>query len=184
MALKSTSPLSQAIGQIRDANPDGLTPEQFVMAAIERWAQLDLFFRTFDPTLLPSITTGGVAEFAIFKEEGSDHYFGMPISGTILLERLGFYTPANLAKYSTVINAILMRTLDREGFEFFGILHAPIAYIDSKPVETKQFDIKSARTGKILKTTSYIGYKMTEKFNDAWLLIPKSILIPQGVHNV
>ncbi|MNG07683.1 hypothetical protein D3C84_909980 [compost metagenome] len=172
------------IGQIRDANPDGLTPEQFVMAAVEQWAKGDLFFRTFDPVLLPSVTNGGKSEFVIFREEGSDHYFGMPISATLLLDRLGFYTAANLAKYSTVINAILMRVLDREGFEFIGVLHAPIAYGEEGPVEIKQFDIKPARTGKILKTTSYLGYKMTDKFQGAWLLIPKNILIPQGVHNV
>lgn len=184
MALVNKSPLSQVIGAIRDANPNGLTPEQFINAAIERWASMDVFFRTFDPVLLPSVTNGGNSEFVIFRQEGTDHYFGMPVSSTLLLQRLGFYTPVTLQRYAPVINAILMRTLDREGFEFIGVLHAPIAYGEQGPVETKKFDIKPGRLGKILKETSYLGYKMTEEYNGAWLLIPKAILIPKGVDNV
>ena len=181
---KNTSLLSTLIGQIRDAYPAGLTPEQFVHAAIEQWANGDLFFRGFDPVLLPSVTTGGKSEFAIFKEEGADHYFAMPISASMLLERLGFYNYGILANYAPIVSAILMRKLDRLGFEFFGVLHPPIAYGDTGPVETKQFTIKESRLGEILKTTGYIGYKMTEQYQGAWLLFPKNILMPQGVHNV
>lgn len=184
MAVKNKSVLSNLIGQIRDAHPEGLTPEQFVNAAIERWAKLDLFFRTFDPKLLPSLLSGGREEFAIFQQEGTDHYFGMPISGTILLERLGIYNHPNMAGYGPVLNAVIMRHLDREGFEFFGTMHAPIEYGAEGPVATQHFDIKPGRLGKVLTTTSYIGYKMTEQFKGAWLLIPKTILIPQGVNNV
>jgi hypothetical protein len=178
---KNTSLLSKMIGQIRDAHPEGLTPEQFVNAAIEQWAKGDLFFRGFDPVLLPSITNGGKSEFAVFKEEGASHYFAMPLSATMLLERLGFYNNVTLSNYTPTMSAILMRKLDRLGFEFFGIHHAPIEYGDAGPVETKQFTIKDARLGEVLKTTEYLGYKMTAKFQGAWLLIPKAILMPQEV---
>lgn len=181
MARKNTSLLSNLIGQIRDAHPEGLSPQGFVDAAIERWAQGDLFFRGFDPTLLPSLTSGGKAEFVVFKEEGADHYFAMPISATTLLERLGFYNSGVLASYAPVISAILMRKLDRLGFEFFGIIHAPIEYGNDGPVGIKQFTIKDSRLGEVLKTSSYLGYKMTEKFQGAWLLIPKAILVPKEV---
>ena len=178
---KNTSVLSKMIGQIRDAYPAGLTPEQFVHAAIEQWANGDLFFRGFDPVLLPSITSGGKSEFAVFKEEGADHFFAMPLSATLLLERLGFYNYGILANYAPTMSAILMRKLDRLGFEFFGVLHAPIEYGDTGPVETKQFTIKDSRLGEVLKTTEYLGYKMTEKYQGAWLLIPKAILMPKEV---
>lgn len=185
MSLKNKSPLAQVIGAIRDAHPEGLTPEQFINAAIERWASMDVFFRTFDPVLLASITNKGNSEFVIFRQEGvTDHYFAMPISSTLLLQRLGFYTPATLQRYAPVINAILMRILDREGFEFFGVLHAPIAYDEKGPVSVRQVEIKPGRLGKILKETAYLGYQMTEEYKGALLLFPKAILMPQGVSNV
>lgn len=185
MSVKQPSELAKAIVAINEeAGPEGLTPEQFVLAAIRHWAKMDTFFRQFDPKLLPSIVTDGIEEFVIFKQNGTDHYFGIPMSGTVLLERLGIYNRANLAGYGPTISAVLMRQLDLAGYEFFGVRHAPIERGPNGPVETSQFDIKPSRLDHILRNTAYIGYKMTAEFNGAWLLIPKVNLIPQGVHNV
>jgi hypothetical protein len=180
MALQQPkSNVSQSLDAWLGTTPD-LTPSQLVDAAFLQWASGDVFFRTFDPKLLPSVMNGGKSEFVIFREMGvTDHYFGMPVSATSMLNRLGVYNPQTLAHYGPQINATLMLALHRNGFEFFGTMHAPIEYGDNGPVEMKQYTIKSGRLGKILKDITYLGYKMDKEFDGAMLLIPKAILIPR-----
>jgi hypothetical protein len=167
----------------KEAGPGALTPDQFILTAINHWGRYDVFFRAFDPVVLPSLTSGDrSSEFVIFKQEGTDHYFGIPISGTILLERLGIYGKPNFAGYGTDIAAIVMLRLHAQGFEFFGIMAAPIARMENggPAADPKRYTIKEARLGDILKTPAYIGYKMTDEFKGATLLIPESLLVPKA----
>jgi hypothetical protein len=181
MATKKTY-LTQAISLIKAKSDQPLTPEEFILGAIHQWGEMDLFFRAFDPKLLPGLTAGGLndGEYAIFKQNDTDHYFGMPISGTVLLERLGIYSKPNYAGYATNISAILMLKLDSLGYEYFGIMHAPIARMENgAPVaEPRRFNIDSSRLDSVLRTKTYIGYTMTDVFKGATLLIPEDILIP------
>lgn len=181
MGITKTTELSKQLTQLRNGLSERSSPTDFVLAAIDQWATNDIFFREYcGKEFFQSLNNGTPTTLVIFKTPGTDHYFGLPESRTLLLGRLGFGTSV-VNHYSPLLAAITMQQLDAEGFEYFGTITAPIHYTEGGVLpQAKYFDLSSGRLGKILKTTKYVGFRMTPEFGGEWLLVPKSALLPEG----
>lgn len=183
MSTIKTTELSKQLTQLRNGLSERSSPTDFVLAAIDQWATKDIFFREYlGPEALQTLRSGEDGRIIVFKTPGTDHYFGLFESRTLLLSRLGFNISSASNVYSHLFAAVTMQKLDDEGFEYFGTLDKPP--IDVGDIQTKYFDIDSGRLGKVLKTTKYMAFPMTSEYGGEWLLIPKDNLLPKVANNV